>query len=67
MIDIKTDLFDIDGQMEQLRRVRRKGKRKEKGIKEQMPNAGSEPAFLCLLQWQADSLPLSHGEALPAR
>lgn len=36
MIDIKTDLFDIDGQMEQLRRVRRKGKRKEKGIKEQM-------------------------------
>lgn len=36
MIDIKTELFDIDGQMEQLRRVRRKGKRKEKGIKEQM-------------------------------
>ena len=36
MIDIKTDLFDIDGQMEQLRRVRRKGKRTEKGIKEQM-------------------------------
>ena len=25
-----------------------------------LPDPGIEPAFLCLLHWQADSLPLSH-------